>query len=300
MKYTAIKFFCALSLAASAYAAPVGIASGPVSGTNYPMTQDIVNICSTPQSPITNVISDGSMDNIAKVYSDKSSQYGIAQADALVYQRGVDPKMMERIKGVFPFFSSEIHLVVKDNSPINSVNDLQGKRVVESIEGSGTWVSVQVIKGLTGIKWSTMNADHAQSLAAVQNGQADAFFINAGRPVGLLSKLPSGVKLVPLSHQALDQFPLYTKSMIPSNSYPFQKNTVQTYKMDNILITYAFDSQYQKEIGDLVTCMTKNIGRFQQEGHPKWREVDINNINNIKWPMHKAALAAANAILKKK
>lgn len=279
------------AFAGTAFAAPVGIASGQPGGTNYPMVDDIVKVCSAPSSPITNHVSDGSLDNIAKVYGDKSTQYSIAQADAMVYQQGVDPKMMDRIKGVFPFFSSEINLIVAENSPIRRLEDLQGKRVVEDVDGSGTWVSVQVIKGLTNIQWKPMNGSQAQGLAAVQNGQADAFFINAGRPIKLLEGA-KGVRLVSISHPSLDSFALYNKATIPSNTYSYQKSSIQTYKVDNLMITYAFDNQYQKEIGDLVTCITRNISKLQADGHPKWRDVNPLDIERIKWPMHKAALAA--------
>jgi TRAP transporter TAXI family solute receptor len=298
MKKILISLAAALAFAASA--APVGIASGQMTGTNYPMAQDIVNVCSTKTSPISNIVSDGSLDNLAKVYGDKNSQYGIVQADALVYQKGVDPKMMDRIKGVFPLFTSEIHLVVRADSKINSLADLRGKRIVEGPDGSGTWVTVQVIKGLTGLQWTAMNASQAQGLAAVQSGQADALFVNAGRPIGMLSSVPSGIRLISMTHPKLDQFNLYTKSMIPSGTYPFQKTSIQTYKVDNLMVTYAFDSQYQKEIGDLVSCIVKNIDTLQKTGHPKWREVDVTDVNRINWPMHKAAVAAVNKEMKNK
>lgn len=46
-------------------------------------------------------------------------------------------------------------------------------------------------------------------------------------------------------------------------TYPFQKTAVSTYKVDNVLMTFAFKNQYQKEIGDLVTCITRNIDKLQ-------------------------------------
>jgi TRAP transporter TAXI family solute receptor len=275
-----------------AHAAPVGIASGQPSGTNYPMAADIARVCSTPQSPITNIESDGSLDNLAKVYGDKNVQYGIVQTDALVYQQGVDPKMMDRIQMVFPFFSSEIHLVVRANSPINSLNDLQGRRIDEDVEGSGSWVSVQVIKSLTGLKWQAVNLQQTQGLQAVQSGQVDAMFVNAGRPVSMFSAVQSGLKLVSISNPKLDAFGLYTKSTIPSGSYPFQTQSVSTYKTGNVLVTYAFKNQYQKEIGDLVGCVMHNLPQLQQTGHPKWKNVDPTDIERIQWQTHPAALAA--------
>ena len=291
MKHTYLLSLALLS--AVAHTAPVGIASGNQTGTNYPMASDIAKVCSTPTSPISNVISDGSLDNIGKVYNDKKTQYGIVQADALEYMKGQDPKMMERILMVFPFFSVEMHIITKDGSPITNFAQLAGKRVVEGPEGSGTWVSVQVIKALTKVQWTPIKASQQAGFDMVMNGQADAEFIVAGAPIGLLQK-STGFKLVPLQHPALDGFGLYKKALLPSGMYPAVKGTTQTYKVDNVLATYAFQNQYQKEIGELVTCITRNVGRMQTEDgfHPKWRDVNPLDIDRIKWPAHPAAVSA--------
>jgi hypothetical protein len=74
--------------------------------------------------------------------------------------------------------------------------------------------------------------------------------------------------------------------------YPFQKSSATTYKVDNMLVTYAFKNQYQQEIGELIGCITKNIGVLQQTGHAKWRDVNPSDITRIKWDAHPAAVAA--------
>lgn len=283
----------ALATAFAASAATVGIASGQPTGTNYPMTADIAKVCSTAQSPINNITSDGSLDNIAKIMSDKSTQYGIIQTDALEYMKGQDPSGMAKIQMVFPFFSTEMHIVAKDGSQINSLAQLAGKNVVEGPEGSGTWVSVQVIKALTGIKWNAIKASQKDGLDMVIAGKADAEFIVAGAPVSILQKA-IGFKLVPLQHPALDGFALYTKALLPSGMYPSVKGTTVTYKVDNVLATFAFKNQYQAEISELVSCLARNVGKLQTaEGfHPKWRDVDPLDIDRIKWPSHPSAVAA--------
>lgn len=187
--------------------ADVGIASGQKSGTYWPMVQNISDLCSKPGNKINNIVSDGSIDNIFKIYGDKSVQFGIAQEDALVYEKGLDPKMMSRVVAVFPFYSEEIHLIVNDKSNIYSLSDLEGKKVVAGSEGSGTWVTAQVIKATTGINWQTVSGNLSQSdgLKAVQNGTADAEFIVAGKPIGLLSNA-IGVRLIPIKNPKLDNF----------------------------------------------------------------------------------------------
>lgn len=296
MKHTLLSI---ASLLACTSAAAGGIASGQPSGTNYPMVEDIIKVCSTPANPLTNVISDGSIDNLNKVYQDPNAQFGIVQADAAKYQQGVDKQMMKKIVMVFPFFSTEIHLIAKDGSPINSLQDLAGKRVIEGPEGSGTWVTVQVIKQLTNIKWNGFYASQADGTKAVASGQADAEFIVAGAPVKVI-KETAGIKLVGIKDPALDNFGLYTKALLSTSLYPGQKAAVNTYKVDNMLVTYAFKTERQKEIGDLVTCLARNVEKLQTTPgfHPKWKDVDITAIDRIDWPAHPAATAAIHKAIK--
>lgn len=300
----------ALTLAAvdAARAAPVGIASGQPSGTNHPMIEDVKAACSTPTSPISNVVTNGSIDNIFAVYNDKATQYGISQEDALVYQQGADPKMMTNIVMVFPFFSTEMHLVVPANSPIRSLADLQGRRVIEGPDGSGTWVSTQVVKGLTGLQFAQFPGSllgQADGLKAVQTGQADAMFVNAGVPIKML-ETARGVRLVPMTHPALDQFKYYTRTVIPSTAYPMMGGqSIPTYKVRNGLITYNYKNQYQAEIGQLVTCITRKLPELQAgnggggkdgNAHPKWRDVNPLDIDALQWPVHPAAARAIKAV----
>lgn len=284
----------------TAHAEPVGIAAGAKTGTNFPMATELAGVCSTPTSPIKVVESEGSgLSNIFKVYQDRNTQYAIVTEDALVYQQGVDPKMMDRIMVVFPFFTMEIQLAVNENSNIRSLADLTGKRVVEGPEGSSTAITSLVIKTVTKGNWTSISASQQEGMDMVKSGKADAMFIVAGAPVKLLTQT-GGIRLVSVESPELNQLPYYIKTIIPPGTYTWQSNTVKTYKVRNLVVTYAFKSQYQKEIGDLVTCMAKNVEVLQRNGHPKWRDVDPLDINTIKWQAHPAATKAINQVLKRK
>jgi len=287
-----------IAMITTASAQTVGIASAQKTGTNYPMVDDIVSVCSDNHTQYNNIVTDGALDNIQRIYGDKTTQYGVIDEAALVYQQGLDPTMMKRIVMVFPFFSMELHLVVNENSPIHSIDDLAGKIVYEGAEGSSTWVSTQVVKGLTGINWKGQSFSQTEAISALKNGKVDAIFVVAGKPASLLTKA-DGVRMVSINSAALDNFGYYTKTMIPNGTYPFQKASVQTYKVNNVLATYAFKNQYQDEIASLVTCITRNIEVLQKTGHPKWRDVDPLDIDRIKWPAHPAAVRAIKREMKR-
>jgi TRAP transporter TAXI family solute receptor len=289
-RYTAVAgLLLAAALASNAEAQTViGIAAGQVGSTTFQMMTDVAKTC-----PNVNVVaSEGSLDNIFRISSDKAVQMGYTQEDAAVYQNGQDPDMMKKIQMVFPLFSAEMHLVVPANSKINSLADLAGKKVYVSAEGTGTWVSTEVIRKLTGIAWQGFNITKKEDgLKAIQQGLVDAGFFVEGAPVSLLANA-QGIKLIPISHPALDGFKYYTKTMIPSGAYTWQAGTTPTYKVKFALMTYAFKQQYQAEIGGLVSCITRNMGKLQASGHAKWRTVDPTEIDKISWAVHPAAMAA--------
>lgn len=302
----AVATLVGIATSARAQTKPFGIASATPNGTNWPMVEDIRAVCSKPGAEITNVETNGTLDNIVMVHGDPRAQFGIAQLDGLKYQQGIDKRMMERIQVVFPFFSVEVHLVTKDGSQITDFSQLAGKRVIEGPEGSGTWVSVQVIKALTGMKWQGFYASQADGMKALLAGQADAMFIVAGKPVKIIADT-LGARVIPLKHPKLDTFDLYTKALIPGGTYGNTKQTVTTYKVDNALITYAFKAERQAEISGLVTCIAKNLELLQtgfdpntgKKFHPKWRDVSPTDLERITWPVHPAALAAVRRELKR-
>lgn len=101
---------------------------------------------------------------------------------------------------------------------------------------------------------------------------------------------------------------LFTRSAksIPSSTYPALQGgqTVSTYKVRNGLITYNYRNQYQAEIAQLVTCITKKLPELKKgiggsgkdgKAHAKWLDVDPFDIDRLAWPVHPAAAKAIKA-----
>jgi TRAP transporter TAXI family solute receptor len=268
--------------------ADVGIATGNPSLTYFKIGNDIKNVCK--DSHVTVYESSGSLVNIERVLEDKRTQYAIVQQDALAFKALDDKKTKEKIKMIMPLYNEEIHFVVA-NPNIKSLKDLVGKRVVIGTEGSGNWVSSQIIKAKTEIEWVDVLVSPTEGINKMLLGGADAMFVVGGKPVSLLQNIGAEAKgklrLVSMSHPALDDF--YIKSSITEGMYAWSPGRINTYAVKSILVTFDFKSQYQNDISKLVGCITNNLGKLQSDGHAKWREVEPSDYKLVKWPVHPAA-----------
>jgi uncharacterized protein len=291
-------------ISCNAFAGTVGISTGAPTGTYYQFGQDIKKYCSSKTIDFNILESSGSITNIMRVFSDRATQYAIVQHDALIYKSMTDPKEMDKIRMVFPFYNEEIHIIVGANTGIKKLEDLAGKRVSIGKENSGNWVTANIIKAKTGLKWvDTTDMDPRTSLEAVASGELDAMVYVAGKPIALLEKMDKSystkIRLLNVNHPELEEF--YGKAYIPEMLYPWQSDSINTYAVNAILITYDYASPTrQAEIKDLVNAIIKNLPILQSDGHPKWKEVAPFEYAKVKWPVHSVSKTILDTMPKKK
>lgn len=87
----------------------------------------------------------------------------------------ITPKRLERINFAGPYYQSQAAILVKkDNTDITSVADLAGKTVATQANSTG----VTLLEAEAPDAEILALPDHAQALAAVQQGNADAYVID--------------------------------------------------------------------------------------------------------------------------
>lgn len=267
-----------------------GITTGASNATYYQVGQDIAKACGNVV-PLTVYESAGSVSNVERVLADKRYQYGITQQDALAYKALSDSRAKDKIKMVMPLYDNDIHVIASVASGIKNQNDLRGKRVVVGQNGSGNWVTAQLLKAKLGIDWQDIVATNESGLTMLLLGQADAMVYMVGKPAPILQKVGKAglgkIRLVPLNSPALDSF--YIGETIPDGIYDWSPTPVHTYAVKNVLVTFDYKAQFQKEIGALTQCIVKNLPNLQESGHDKWREVDPHSYSKVKWPVHPMA-----------
>ncbi|ART99616.1 TAXI family TRAP transporter solute-binding subunit [Yoonia vestfoldensis] len=223
------------------------IGTGGTAATYYPVGGVIANAisnppgsrgcdeggsCGVPGLIASAVSSRGSVDNVNAITSGLRNS-GFAQSDVAYWaytgtgtMEGQAPA--ENLRAIAALFPEHIHLVVLADSGIDSVNDLEGKRVSLDEPGSGTYVDANLILEAYGLSNEMVTAEALKPDAAgdaLRNGQIDAFFFVGGYPTGAIVELASAVdiKLVPIDGDGAagltEEYGFFSVSDIPDGAY---------------------------------------------------------------------------------
>lgn len=276
-----------MSLPAQAQVFEKNILTGGPNGTYIQFGRNVSEIAATCGVDLQVQESAGSLENFLGVRKRRFTQFGIVQSDVLEYLKTFaadDPGVARAILGVriaFPLYNEEVHVLgTKD---INSLADLDGKRIAVGVEDSGTFLTASLVLDLAQVNPAerlTIDAD--ASLKALTDGQIDAFFYVAGAPTKIFQSPdidPARFHLVPISDPTLQA--VYEPATIPAGSYPFQSDPVDVVAVKAVLMTYEYDpnrNAYHREsckaVSDISHLISTRFGELQANGHPKWQQVD--------------------------
>jgi len=263
-------------------AVEMGIVTGSTTGTYYRIGNDIRSLVSRHGINLTVYSAKGSLDNIADVFERPGVQLGIAQSDALSYIDSMATednrikRVAKKVKMVFPLYNEEVHILA-NNKQISTFSDLEGKVVAIGKEGSGSYLTANLLFQLAEIAPAKRaEVGGKEAIKALLDGDIDAMFYVAGYPVKLFQETaPNGhLHLVPITHKNITEF--YPISTIPAFTYAWQTDNVSTIAAKAVLITYDYKWRHCENVGSLAKIMYNNLDWLKQHGHEKWKNVDFD------------------------
>lgn len=260
---------------------PMGIVTGGPKGTYYQFGLNLRQLVERAGIDLRVDNSNGSVENIYSVYQKPKTQLGIVQSDVLAFVSQIQTNpAMKRIAGktrmVFPLYNEEIHLLGKKDIP--DFDYLAGKRVAIGTEGSGNYLTSRLLFKVSGIEPAEMlTYGLDEALTELKEGKIDAMFYVAGFPVKLFTENVTpedNLALVPILNKSILEF--YPQSEIPAETYSWQKETVSTAAVKAVLISYDFRRYHCEMVGRVAQLIYENMDWLIQNGHPKWKSVDLN------------------------
>lgn len=142
-------------------------------------------------------------------------------------------------------YTEACQIVVTESSGITSVAELAGKRVSVGAEESGVTQNARQIlmaNGLTLDKLEVSRLSFADSAAAMERGELDAFFCTAGAPTQAVAELADkvNIRLLAVDERSIAQltglYSCYTACTIPAGTYRGQTEDVTTLGVRAVLV----------------------------------------------------------------
>jgi uncharacterized protein len=266
--------------------------SGLKTGSYNRFANDIKKYSSVPIEIHT---SNGSVDNFNKLVNSPKQIFTFLQYDVLIYKKYKDQEnkthYTDNIRILAPLALEEIHLIVRKDDDINSLKDLNKKRVAVGAENQGTFVTANLIKGIRNIKWIDVPIGFDEAFNALLENRVDAIFYIGYAPATKLYRFPRStkIKLVPIIHRSLQS--VYTPLIIPKGTYKWADYDVKTYGVKSVLATDITNEtpETRKEIEKILRDMKFNLPLLKEKGHPKWKDVDFN-FSAIKFKVYNGAI----------
>lgn len=161
-------------------------------------------------------------------------------------------------KAVASLYTEACHIVVRADSDIKSVDDLQNKKVSVGEDESGTEENanqILSIYGITSKMIEKVNLNYTDSATQLKDGKIDAFFCTTGTNATVIEELSKQckIRLIQLEEKQLKKlqstYKYYTEYDIPANTYEGVKESTKTIGVKSVLIAKSdMDTDKVKEI----------------------------------------------------
>ncbi len=240
--------------------------------------------------------SNGSVDNIRRLRDEQGTKLAILQSDvyeayANLASRGnaEAARVVQPLRVILPLYDSDIHFVVRADSPINSIHEVKGQRINIGPLGSGSAMTTTTLYRLMfGTDLPEKNVttmSHEEALIKlITEKNIDVVAVVSGQPVPLFLGVEPGVekyfKMLKLDENDptfARTVGTYDKSVLKASSYPNWLNAdLPSLSVKTFLATYDYDLKTTKDsLVRLAKSLCTNLPVLQKEGHPKWRQVTL-------------------------
>lgn len=173
------------------------------------------------------------------------------------------------------------------DSGIESVADLEGKRVAIGDIGSGTEANATQILEAHGLSVDDVNAqalDFADASTNLQDGNVDAAFVTAGTPTGAIQELSASadVKIISFDQEAIDslmeEYTYYVQEDIPADAYDNFDSTATTVAVQAMLI--ASNDIPEDQMYEITSVIFDNLDDVANA---------MSEERNCQWTLHRMA-----------
>lgn len=292
----------ALLFSSAAYASPLTLGTGSETGLYFVAGNAICQAVNKEiPASCQALASEASLDNLHKIAQGQLS-FGIVQSDwqySAYHGTGAfEGRKNEQLRAVFSIYPEPFTLITHQDSSVQTLDDLVGKRVNIGVDGSGTQATMQVLMNAKG--WTASSFKEAAKLppaemaTALCNKQIDVTSYNVGHPNSAIKDTAQNcdIRFIPVQGAVVESlisaYPYYAKAQIPANSYLNQPQAVDSFGVYATLVTSSEVSE--EAVYQTVKAVFENFDRFKKS-HPAFAHLSEQEMvkKALSAPLHQGA-----------
>ena len=229
----------------------VTIAAGGTSGPYYQIGATMAQVIKDDLGADSTVQATGaSVENIELLTSGRA-ELAFAMGDAT--RQAVDGsgpfegnEGLADLKAITALYPNYVQIVTVESTGIQSVADLEGKRVGVGDQNSGVELNAQMILEAHDMSYDDINEDYlsyADAIDQIKNGQVDAAFVTSGLPNASILDLDTtdDVVIVPVEGDGLakllELYPFFSEAEIPAGTYSNDEPVPTASIMNQLLVS---------------------------------------------------------------
>ena len=238
----------------------------------------------------------GSAENVRRLRYESGVKLALVQSD--VYQAFLDiaaggnleaRDIIRPLRVVMPLYNEEIYFIVRADSELNHIHEIQNAKINAGEAGSGTALTsatlYRLMFGGPMPQAATSYLSNEEALSKlVTDKTVDVVAVVAGQPAKLLvdmkpesRKLVKLLKFEPNHSTSAAVLKTYFAASVRASNYPnLLAADIPGLAVKAFLVTYDFQlKDTESKLRGLAKSLCQNFATLQEKGHPKWREVEM-------------------------
>lgn len=258
----------------------INIPTAATTGALYPLGSSMANLWTNKIDYVkaSAQASNGGIDNLNLLQSGEA-QVSMA-VTSVMYQsyKGeatFEGRPNEKLRVISGLYYNPNQVVVRRESNINNLKDLEGKNFASGAPGSTTEVETKLHLTETGIDYPeglrVQFVGFTESIDLMRNKQLDGTWIMAGLPTAAVTEITTTAdgKLISIEDDVITRlqgnYPWYAKYTIPAGTYDGQEEDVTTTAIKMAIFTSADLSE--DVVYDLTKTFWENIETLKQSNN---------------------------------
>ncbi len=281
----------------SGKATQMGIATATVGGAYYPMGQAIANVVNAHYDGVVlnAEVTNGALEN-NRLVNDGEAALAITNADLAYYayngQAPYDAK--QNVVALGNLHPSVFHIITLADSPINSIEDLKGKRVACGPAGGASIGIMQNILAEYDMSFDDIIPSYlpySDGYTQMSDGNVDVALATSGYPAAAVMEVTAtkSIKFLEVDPDILegmlDKYPYYTDANIPKDVYKLESDATAI----GISNVFVCSPDMDEDLAyNIAKALYDNVAELK-ENNKTAEQIDETKLSETSIPLHPGA-----------